>query len=69
MAITRRHQAPLDRNTLLGLRDNGVTLEEVGQVLGVSKERVRQIEVNALRKCRDWCRRHGYRVEDLVRYM
>lgn len=48
------------------LREDGFTLEEIAAELGVSKERVRQIERTALRKCRRWCRRHGWRFEDLV---
>ncbi|WP_029012012.1 RNA polymerase factor sigma-32 [Niveispirillum irakense] len=34
------------------LRDEGVTLEELGRVLGVSKERVRQLESRAMNKLR-----------------
>ena len=34
-----------------------MTLEEVGQVFGVTRERIRQIEGGALRKLRDACRR------------
>ena len=45
------------------LRDVGLTLEELGRELGVSKERVRQLESRALLKLRDHlsCRveRHG----------
>lgn len=48
------------------LRDDGLTLEEVATELGVSVERARQIEMAALRKCRRWCQRHGWRYEDLV---
>jgi hypothetical protein len=46
--------------------EDGCTREEVAAVLGVSIERVRQIELAALRKCRTWCRRRGWRFEDLV---
>lgn len=35
------------------LREEGATLEELGRVLGVSKERVRQLEHRALTKMRD----------------
>jgi len=47
-------------------REDGMTLEEVAAELGVSSERARQIEMIALRKCRQWCQRHGWRFEDLV---
>lgn len=35
------------------LRENGATLEELGQEFGISKERVRQIEARALGKLRE----------------
>jgi RNA polymerase sigma-32 factor len=35
------------------LRENGATLEELGKTLGVSKERVRQLEQRAMEKLRD----------------
>jgi len=48
--------SPRERGVLelrFGLRDGqGRTLEEVGQIFGVTRERVRQIEANALRKLR-----------------
>ena len=38
-----------------------MTLEEVGQVFGVTRERIRQIEAAALRKLRDACRKRQLR--------
>ena len=42
------------------------TRDEIAAELGLSRERVRQLEVQALRKCRDWCERNGYAFEDLL---
>ena len=57
------------RLPITGSAPDGVTLEEIGQILGVSKERVRQIEVSTLVKYRRWVDRHGYRLEDLIRHL
>lgn len=43
-----------------------LSLAEVAALLHCTRENVRQIESNALRKCRLWCRQHGYRFEDLA---
>ncbi len=46
-----------------GLNDNGEakTLEEVGKIFGVTRERIRQIEAKALRKLRHPSRRINLR--------
>lgn len=51
---------------VLKKEDYYLTLEEVAQELGVSRERVRQIENRALWKARQILERHGYRLEDLL---
>lgn len=46
--------------------DYAMTLEEVGQALGVSRERVRQLENRALAKARVILHRRGYSLEDFL---
>lgn len=51
-----------------GLRGRDVsTLEEVGSALGVTRERVRQIQLEALKRLRDVMEREGYSVENILR--
>lgn len=67
MAISRRQPREIaDHPDLQQLRADGVTLEEVGQELGVTRERVWRLDARALVKCRAWCDRHGYRLEDML---
>ena len=42
------------------------TLEEIASELGVTHQRVQQIERRALKKCRRWCAQHGLRLTDLL---
>jgi len=48
------------------LRDEGATLEELGRELGVSKERVRQLEHRAMMKLRDRLADRVERTSDLL---
>ncbi len=48
------------------LRENGATLEELGQVLGVSKERVRQLEHRALQKLKSSLLKHVGDATDML---
>jgi hypothetical protein len=47
--------------------DRAARLQDVAAELGVTGERVRQIEAQALTKCRRWCLEHGLALEDLLR--
>ena len=50
-----------------GLNDNEVsTLEEVGERIGVTRERVRQIQVEALRRLRKTLEKEGISVDQLL---
>ena len=42
------------------------TLEEVGNALGVTRERVRQIQLEALKRLRDVMEREGYSVDNVL---
>ena len=46
--------------------DLGATLEEIGQALGVTRERARQIEAAALRKLRVRCEAEGIDLADML---
>lgn len=43
------------------------TLEEVGEMLGVTRERVRQIQIEALRRLRDILENDGYSLDSVLR--
>ncbi|WP_373532052.1 RNA polymerase sigma factor RpoD/SigA [Vampirovibrio sp.] len=63
---------PRERDVLklrFGLNDgNKRTLEEIGQLFGVSRERVRQIETRALNKLRKMCR-NNRNIKSLKNYL
>lgn len=60
--------SPRERTIIAGRRlsDDGCTLEELGRELGVSKERVRQLEHRALQKLRVSIARHIEQAQDLL---
>ena len=49
------------------LNPNGATLEVVGAMFALTRERIRQIESRALKKLRDACEREGLTVLDFLR--
>lgn len=61
-ALSPREQTIIRRRRLT---EDGATLEELGQVLGVSKERVRQLEQRAMGKLRAALSRHVPVPQDL----
>ncbi|OPX23133.1 MAG: hypothetical protein B1H03_02575 [Planctomycetales bacterium 4484_113] len=52
IVICKRYGIEASEGEVFGSHPTGVTLEEIAQELGVSRERVRQIERDALRKLR-----------------
>lgn len=57
---------PYKRSAGLRSCEYAATLEEVGQALGVSRERARQIENRALTKSQIILSRWGYTLQDLL---
>lgn len=45
---------------IVRLRSNRSTLEEVGNIYGITRERIRQIEAKAVRKFRVWEKNHNF---------
>ncbi|MCG6862069.1 MAG: hypothetical protein LJE70_12435 [Chromatiaceae bacterium] len=43
-----------------------MTRQEIAAVLGVSRERVGQVERRALGKCRHWCEYREWRLEEML---
>jgi RNA polymerase sigma-32 factor len=68
LAEALRELSPRERTiiSLRRLREEGATLEELGRELGVSKERVRQLEHRALLKLRESMRRRTGSPSDLL---
>lgn len=64
--MSHRFYVPPTRFDKLEQSQYAMTLEEIGQVLGVSRERVRQIEQKALRKLRGRCMPQLLAMRDLA---
>lgn len=61
--LTKREQQVLCLRYGLGPRDEERTLKSLSRDMGLSKERVRQIQMQALRKLREFAEAHGLAVE------
>lgn len=64
--LNDKQREVVERRFGLNSRDIS-TLEEVGNELGVTRERVRQIQMEALRRLREIMEREGYSVENLFK--
>lgn len=62
--MSRRY--PRKRNAGLRRDDYGMTLEEIGKELGITRERARQLEANGLAKAKAILERRGYTLQDLL---
>ena len=63
--LTEKQRAVVERRFGLHGREIG-TLEEVGTELGVTRERVRQIQIEALKRLRSILEREGYSMESVL---
>lgn len=64
--INEKQREVVERRFGLHGRDIS-TLEEVGNALGVTRERVRQIQLEALKRLRDVMEREGYSVDTILK--
>ena len=62
--LTDKQRAVVERRFGLHGRDVA-TLEEIGNELGVTRERVRQIQIEAIKRLRQILKREGFSVEAL----
>lgn len=68
MRTDDENKAPRKRNMSANLFEReGATLEEIAEVMGITREAVRQIEASALRKLRQKLATRGYyELADLI---
>jgi RNA polymerase nonessential primary-like sigma factor len=63
--LDERHREVIMRRFGLGKYDEKATLEEVGDAIGLTRERVRQIQVEGLNQLRDILERHDLSADSL----
>ena len=61
-----RHREILMRRYGLGDYDEKSTLEEVGEAVGLTRERVRQIQIEALHQLREIMERNGLSLDIIL---
>lgn len=64
--LTDKQRIVLERRFGLGSGEIA-TLEEVGEEIGITRERVRQIQIEALRRLREILEREGFSIDSLFR--
>ena len=64
--LSEREREVLERRFGLGEYNNKETFEEVGKHLGISRERVRQIQIEALRELRNKIEKEGLSRDILI---
>ncbi len=64
-SLSDKHRDVLERR--FGLQGRGTaTLEEVGREIGLTRERVRQIQIEALAQLREWLESQGLEAEQIL---
>lgn len=57
--LDEKHRTVLEQRFGLGKYDEKATFEQVGETIGLSRERVRQLQMEALRELRNIMEKHG----------
>jgi DNA-directed RNA polymerase sigma subunit (sigma70/sigma32) len=60
------YEDDLVARVFVAMHPNGATLEEVGAMFDVTRERIRQIEAKAIRKLQAACAAEGLELEDFL---
>lgn len=65
--LNEKQRAVVEKRFGLGAETDALTLEEVGEDIGITRERVRQIQLEALKRLREILEHQGFSVEALFR--